>query len=116
MEGLEAKLFMGWFERGINAVDWFLCPVKSPMGLELAKAQFTDIYQGPFLVGVDLWRFTAKLEWFKLPIISEAKLTDRTHGHWRHECVAAQPVAALVHEVLARCDLTVRSTDHFSIV
>ena len=80
MEGPEAKLFMGWFEHGINGVDWFLCPVKSPMGLELAKAQFTDIYQGPFLVGVDLWRFTAELELFKLPIISEAELTDLLAG------------------------------------
>ena len=80
MDGPEAEMFMGWFEHAINAVDWFLCPIKIPRGLELTKSQFTDIYQGPVLVGVDMWRFTAVIELFKLPIISEAELTDLLAG------------------------------------
>ena len=80
MDGPEAKMFMGFYEHAINAVDWFLCPIKSPLGLELTKSQFTDIYQGPVLVGDDMWRFTAVIELFKLPIISEAELTDLLAG------------------------------------
>lgn len=80
MTSTQAKIFMAWYEHAINAVDWFLCPIKSPLGLELTKSQFTDIYQGPVLVGVDMWRFTAVIELFKLPIISEAELTDLLAG------------------------------------
>lgn len=76
----QAKLFEGWAKWGIGYADWFLCPLKSPLGLVPTRARFTDIYQGPELVGVNHWRYTATLELFELPIISEAELADLIAG------------------------------------
>jgi hypothetical protein len=76
----QARLFEGWCKWGINWVDWFLCPLKTPIGLMPARARFTDIYDGPVLFGVDLWRYTATLELFEMPVISEAELTDMMAG------------------------------------
>ena len=33
------------------------------------RARFLDIYEWPILVGESFWRFTAKLELFKRPIL-----------------------------------------------
>jgi hypothetical protein len=76
----QARLFEGWCKWGIGWVDWFLCPIKTPIGLSPTRARFTDIYGGPELVGVDLWRYTATLELFELPVISEAELADLLAG------------------------------------
>lgn len=76
----QARLFEGWCKWGINWVDWFLCPLKTPIGLTPTRARFTDIYNGPVLVGGDLWRYTATLELFEMPIISEAELLDLMLG------------------------------------
>lgn len=76
----QARLFEGWVKWGIGYADWFLCPLKSPLGLMPTKARFSDIYQGPELVGVNMWRYTATLEVFELPVISEAELTDLLAG------------------------------------
>lgn len=64
----QAQLFEGWCKWEINWVDWFLCPIKSPLGLQPTRARFTDIYQGPELVGVNMWRYTATLELFEMPL------------------------------------------------
>lgn len=72
----QARLFEGWCKWGIGWADWFLCPLKTPIGLTPTRARFTDIYDGPVLVGVDLWRYTATLELFEMPIVSEAELLD----------------------------------------
>ncbi|WP_339546331.1 hypothetical protein [Pseudomonas sp. RA_35y_Pfl2_P32] len=76
----EAKLFEGWCKWGIGWADWFLCPIKSPLGLKPTRARFTDIYEGPEFVADDLWRYTATLELFELPILNEADLTDLLAG------------------------------------
>ena len=76
----QARLFEGWCKWGINWIDWFLCPIKTPLGLQLTRVRFTDIYQGPELVGVNHWRYTATLELFELPIINEAELADLLAG------------------------------------
>ena len=76
----QAKLFEGWCKWGINWIDWFLCPIKSPLGLQLTRVRFTDIYQGPELVGVNHWRYTATLELFELPIIDEAEFINLLAG------------------------------------
>lgn len=80
MTAEQAQLFEGWCKWAIGYADWFLCPLKSPLGLKPTRARFTDIYQGPELVGVNMWRYTATLELFELPIISEAELTDLLAG------------------------------------
>ena len=76
----EAKLFEGWCKWGIGWADWFLCPIKSPLGLKPTRARFTDIYEGPEFVADDLWRYTATLELFELPILNEAEFTDLLAG------------------------------------
>ena len=76
-DSAEAQLFMGWFEHVLlSGSQWFECPLKTPLGLELYRARFTDIYSGPDLVGVDYWRFTATLEMFKQPLIDKEWVTD----------------------------------------
>lgn len=76
----QARLFEGWCKWGIGWADWFMCPLKSPRGLMPTRAQFTGIYKGPELVGVDHWRYTAVLSLFEMPVISEAELADMMAG------------------------------------
>ena len=76
----QAKLFEGWCKWGIGWADWFLCPIRSPLGLIQTQAQFTDIYDGPTLVGVDRWRYTAVLSLFEMPVVTEAQYTDLLAG------------------------------------
>ncbi|NBA95499.1 hypothetical protein [Pseudomonas sp. R5(2019)] len=66
----QAQLFEGWFEHIlISGSLWFQCPLKTPLGMDEHRARFVDIYDGPNLVGVSQWRFTAKVELFKRPIL-----------------------------------------------
>ncbi|WP_353742569.1 hypothetical protein WHX55_10970 [Pseudomonas fluorescens] len=66
----EAQLFEGWFEHILLSGSlWFQCLLKTPLGLDDHRARFIDIYDGPNLVGVSHWRFTAKVELFKRPIL-----------------------------------------------
>jgi hypothetical protein len=77
MSAAQAQLFMGWYEHVLlSGSQWFECPLRTPLGLELHRARFTDIYSGPDLVGVDHWRFTATLEMFKQPLIDKEWVTD----------------------------------------
>jgi hypothetical protein len=76
----QARLFMGWFKWGIGYVDWFMCPIKSPMGLTPTKARFTDIYEGPELVGVNHWRFSVPAELFEIPVVNEAEFVSLLAG------------------------------------
>lgn len=76
----QGQLFEGWYRWGINAVDWFLCPIKSPMGLKMTKAQFVEIYTGPSLVSGRFWRYTAELELFDLPVPDEATFLELLLG------------------------------------
>ena len=76
----QARLFEGWCKWGIGWADWFICPIKSPLGLVPTRAQFTDIYDGPTLVGVDLWRYTAVLSLFEMPVMNEADFADLLAG------------------------------------
>ncbi|HEN8733318.1 TPA: hypothetical protein U8207_001705 [Pseudomonas putida] len=86
----QARLFEGWCKWGIGYADWFLCPIKSPLGIKPTRARFTDIYQGPELVGVDLWRYTAELELFELPVVDEAEFTS---------LLAGMPIAQMTAEL-----------------
>lgn len=72
----QARLFEAWFEYTLKSGSlYFGCPLKSPMGFEVLRAKFSDIYTGPELVGVDLWRFTAELEVYKRPLYDEQWFT-----------------------------------------
>jgi len=77
MSGAQAQLFMGGFEHVLlSGSQWFECPLRTPLGLELYRSRFIGIYSGPDLVGVDHWRFTATLEMFKQPLIDKEWVTD----------------------------------------
>ena len=70
MDDAEAQLFEGWFEHILLSGSlWFQCPLKTPLGMDEHRARVVDIYEGPILVGESFWRFTAKLELFKRPIL-----------------------------------------------
>ena len=69
---VEAQLFEGWFEHVLLSGSLpFNCPLKTPLGFDNYKAEFVDIYDGPVLVGVDDWRFSAQLRLLKRPLISK---------------------------------------------
>lgn len=77
MDDGEAQLFEGWFEHILLSGSlWFQCPLKTPLGMDEHRARFVDIYEGPILVGESFWRFTAKLELFKRPILDAEWIID----------------------------------------
>lgn len=66
----EAQLFEGWFEYVLESGTLpFECPLLTPLGFESYQAQFVDIYSGPVLIGVDIWKFSAQLRLFKRPLV-----------------------------------------------
>ena len=68
----EAQLFEGWFEYVLESGTLpFECPLLTPLGFENYQAQFVDIYSGPVLIGVDIWKFSAQLRLFKRPLIDK---------------------------------------------
>ena len=71
MTDLQARMFEAWWEEVlVSGTEWFEMPLKTPLGgLQLYACRFTDIYRGPVLVGVSLWRFTAELELLERPIL-----------------------------------------------
>ena len=72
MDDGQAQLFEAWFEYTLISGSLpFDCPLKTPIGTETYEARFVDIYQGPTLVGISRWRFTAKLSLFKRPLIDK---------------------------------------------
>ena len=77
----QAQLFEGWVKWAIGYAGWFMCPLKTPLGLAPAKVRFTeDLYQGPELVGVNHWRFTTTLEAYEMLVVTEAELADLIAG------------------------------------
>ncbi len=68
----QAQIFEAWFNYGINYGNaWFNCKLDSPMGLKPYECRFTEMYDGPTLVGKRHWRYDAILEIFERPIFSE---------------------------------------------
>jgi hypothetical protein len=67
----QALIFEAWFEDALKSgSEWFECPLKTPEGILDYVARFTDIYQGPALVGKSHWRFVAQLELRDRPILA----------------------------------------------
>lgn len=80
LDAKQARLFMGWFKWGVRYIDWFMCPIKSPMGLTPTQVRFTDIYSGPELIGVDHWRFSVPAELLEIPIVDEDEFLSLLAG------------------------------------
>lgn len=71
LSDVQSQLLEAWFEDALKSgSEWFNCPLKTPEGIQDYVARFTDIYRGPVLVGVSLWRFTAELELRERPILA----------------------------------------------
>lgn len=70
---VEAQLFEAWFAHGItDGADWFNISLKTPAGnMAPYECRFTEMYDGPALVGVDDWRITAEVEIRERPILSK---------------------------------------------
>ena len=59
----QAQLFEVWFKYSINdGADWFLCTLKTPLGLMPYECRFNGIYEGPTLTTFNKWTFSATLE------------------------------------------------------
>lgn len=67
-----AALFEKWFQEDLmDGQAWFLCRLKTTLGIDFYRSRFVDIYDGPSLAGVDMWRFTATLELFTRPLLAD---------------------------------------------
>lgn len=68
----EASFFEGWFARTLeNGFQWFECPLITPMGFKMYEAHFVGIYEGPSLVQINRWRYSAMLELRERPLLPE---------------------------------------------
>lgn len=68
----QAAAFEAWFREAINdGVEWFNMPLKTPVGLKDYVCRFTDMYEGPDLIGVSSWRISAQLEIWERPLMPD---------------------------------------------
>ncbi|MFH8134218.1 hypothetical protein ABU178_08530 [Pantoea osteomyelitidis] len=68
-----AQYFELWYRHILNdGASWFFMKLQTPAGLDTFKCRFTDIYEGPTLVPPYYWQFTATLEIWDRPVISNA--------------------------------------------
>lgn len=67
---LQAQSFEAWYQDVIrDGALWFEMPLQTPEGIQRYKCRFTDIYDGPLLVGGRYWQFTAVIELWRRPVI-----------------------------------------------
>ena len=60
---LQARIFEVFFRFGItDGADWFMCTLKTPLGLMPYECRFTGIYEGPVLIAYDKWTVSATIE------------------------------------------------------
>ncbi|AIR71483.1 hypothetical protein [Dickeya fangzhongdai] len=67
---IQAELFEAWYRDAIaDGADWFNMDLRTPLGVESYVCRFTDIYDGPTLIGFGRWQLTATLELWERPIL-----------------------------------------------
>ncbi|MCO7469521.1 hypothetical protein NJG16_05560 [Stenotrophomonas maltophilia] len=68
-----AALFEKWVQEDlVDGSAWFLCKLKTPLGVDYYRSRFTaDFYNGPYLVDGNFWRFDATLEMFRRPLLAD---------------------------------------------
>jgi hypothetical protein len=68
----QAQLFEAWYRDSIlDGSAWFMMRLRTPIGVDFYKCRFVDIYEGPFLVPVNSWQFTANVELWERPLVSD---------------------------------------------
>ena len=66
----QAAAFEAWFRDSINdGTDWFNIERKTPIGMTMLVCRFTDVYDGPTLVGLSSWRFSCPMEIYERPLL-----------------------------------------------
>jgi len=66
----QSQLFESWFRDVISdGAAWFNMRIRAPGGVDDYACRFTDIYQGPTLIGFQRWQFSATLELWERPIL-----------------------------------------------
>lgn len=59
----QAQVFELFFRFGItDGADWFMCTLKTPLGLMAYECRFNGIYEGPVLISFNKWTFSGTLE------------------------------------------------------
>ncbi|MFK3846604.1 hypothetical protein [Stenotrophomonas sp. NPDC078853] len=68
----DAALFEKWFQEDlVDGAAWFLCRLRTPLGMDYHKSRFVDIYEGPTLSESNLWLISATLELFERPLLAD---------------------------------------------
>lgn len=74
---LQAQLFELFFRFGItDGADWFMCTLKTPLGLMPYECRFSGIYEGPVLTSFNKWTFSGTLEIRERQTLSSDELFD----------------------------------------
>jgi len=59
----QAQLFELFFRYSItDGADWFLCALKTPVGIKPYECRFNGVYEGPVLTSFNKWTFSGALE------------------------------------------------------
>lgn len=67
---VQSQLFEAWFRDALtDGVAWFNMRIRAPIGLDDYACRFVDIYQGPTLIGLGYWQYSATLELWERPIL-----------------------------------------------
>lgn len=67
-----AAAFEAWFREALHdGVEWFNCPLKSPVGYQDYVCRFAEMYKGPVPIAPNTWRIVATLEMRERPLLGE---------------------------------------------
>ena len=73
----QAQLFEAFFRYSItDGADWFLLPLKTPLGLMPYECRFNGIYEGPVLTSFNKWTFSGTLEIRERQTLTSNELFD----------------------------------------
>lgn len=83
---IQAALFEKWVQEDLSdGAAWFLCKLKTPIGVDYYRSKFTeDFYDGPVLVEGDFWQISATLELFRRPLLADGSTAypDAIQNSW----------------------------------
>ena len=73
----QAQLFEAFFRYAItDGADWFMCTLKTPLGLLPYECRFNGIYEGPVLTSFNKWTFSGTLEIRERQTLTSDELFD----------------------------------------
>lgn len=67
---VQGQLFEAWWRDALtDGVNWFECPLETPLGYSEYRCRFTGVYSGPTRVGPELWSYSAELELYERAVL-----------------------------------------------